>query len=98
MPVCWVCMSSVLVDISPSCARNRRPSPIPAPSITVSMKMPQKTPSAVMMLRLRFRAMVCQISFQRSVSKKDMGEWFVGTLCVYLLYLNASIVFSCAAR
>ena len=47
-----------------------RVSPIPAPSITVSMKMPQKTPNAVMILRLRLRAMVCQISFQRSMSKK----------------------------
>ena len=55
---------------------------MPAPSITVSMKMPQKTPSAVMILRLRFRAMVCQISFQRSVSKKDM----VRAICYVVIF------------
>ncbi len=35
----------------------------------VSMNMPQKTPNAVMMLRLRFLLIVCQISSQRSKSK-----------------------------
>ena len=43
-------------------------------SSTVSMKMPQKTPSAVMMLRLRLREIVCHISFQRSVSKNPMAS------------------------
>ena len=50
---------------------------MPAPSSTVSMKMPQKTPSAVMMLRLRFRRIVCQISFQRSVSKNLMAPYLL---------------------
>ena len=44
---------------------------------TMSMKIPQNTPSAVMMLRLRFRLIVCQISFQRSVSKNLMAPYLL---------------------
>ena len=84
-------ISTVLVEVSPNCARNRRPSPMPAPSSTVSMKMPQKTPSAVMMLRLRFRRIVCQISFQRSVSKNPVIVWFLILLLSfsYLLFCRS---------
>ena len=61
-------------------------------SMIVSMNMPQKTPNAVMMLRLRFLLIVCQISSQRSKSN------IVSSRFRYLLCRIASIVLIRAAR
>ena len=58
----------------------------------VSMNMPQKTPNAVMMLRLRFLLIVCQISSQRSKSN------IVSSRFRYLLCRIASIVLIPAGR
>ena len=79
-------MKMALVAVPPSWARNMRPSPVPAPSRTISMKIPQKTPSAVMMLEI-----VCQISFQRSVSKNPVIVWFLILLLSfsYLLFCRS---------
>ena len=95
-------MKMALVAVPPSWARNMRPSPVPAPSRTISMKIPQKTPSAVMMLRLRLREIVCQISFQRSVSKNPVIVWFLfflpGVPGSLLLFSFRSVVVSRLGR
>ena len=66
------------------------------------MKIPQKTPSAVMMLRLRLREIVCQISFQRSVSKNPVIVWFLfflpGVPGSLLLFSFRSVVVSRLGR